>query len=382
MAALVDCQHRRQWRGDGFERAAVKIQSHARRADAFVGTFFLRDITYGSRWQKWTPAQLQYKGRCLHERRAAVRLQQELQHGAAAAGPAAAATAAAAAAAAAPSSITTRPPRGHSDTYINRGSRGPHAEATCFLSEEIAHESSVAPAGLMRSLSERVGGPGGHLEEAGALATSGTLQPVEPGHLRCRLAAVARVQAAARGWKVRNLLRALGTVSAARWHLTSLRAGWGDGMLPWVEGAPEERLLDFFVFRRVAAIEEVERSAARASSARQSRRRKKAAERAAVGNFDELLAASHKTASGRCFHTIYANVAGLDRAEGDYLVDVRPGHAPPGYYEFYYRGELEGDDEDDYDAIGGLHFEDPTHELFEFISGLEGPDEDSGGLGA
>ena len=384
MAALVDCRRRRLWRGDGFERAAVKIQSHARRADAFVGTFVLRDATYGYRWQKWTPAQLQYKGRCLHERRAAVRLQQELQHGAAAAGPAAAATAAAAAAAAAPSSTTTRPPRGHSDTYyINRGSRGPHAEATCFLSEEIAHESSVAPARLMRSLSERVGGPGGHLEEAGALATSGTLQPVEPGHLRCRLAAVARVQAAARGWKVRNLRRELGTVSAARWHLTSLRAGWEDGMLPWVEGAPEERLLDFFVLRRVAAIEEVERSAVRASSERQRRRRKRAAARAAVGNYDELLAASHKTASGRCFHTIYAKVAGLDRVEGDYLIDVRPGHGAGGYYEFYYQGELEGDDEDDYDAmIGGLYFEDPAHELFGFISGLEGLDEDSGWLGA
>ena len=93
--------------------------------------------------------------------------------------------------------------------------------------------------------------------------------------------------------------------------------------------------------------------------------------------------ASHKTASGRCFHTIYAKVAGLDRAEGDYLFDVRPGHGAGGYYEFYYQGELEGDDEDDYDAmIGGLYFEDPAHELFEFISGLEGLDEDSGRLGA
>ena len=100
-----------------------------------------------------------------------------------------------------------------------------------------------------------------------------------------------------------------------------------------------------------------------------------------MGNYDELLAASHKTASGRCFHTIYANVAGLDRAGGDYLVDVRAGHAG-GYYEFYYQGELEGDDEDDYDAIGGLYFEDPAHELFDFISGLEGLDEDSGWLGA
>ena len=64
-----------------------------------------------------------------------------------------------------------------------------------------------------------------------------------------------------------------------------------------------------------------------------------------------------------------------------YMIDVRPGHAG-GYYEFYHRGELEGDDEDDYDAIGGLYFEDPTHELFDFISGLEGLDEDSGWLGA
>ena len=94
-----------------------------------------------------------------------------------------------------------------------------------------------------------------------------------------------------------------------------------------------------------------------------------------------LAAASHKTALGLCFHTVYANVAGLDRAEGDYLIDVRPGHAG-GYYEFYHRGELEGDDEDDYDAIGGLCFEDPAHELFGFISGLEGLDEDSGWLGA
>ena len=80
-------------------------------------------------------------------------------------------------------------------------------------------------------------------------------------------------------------------------------------------------------------------------------------------------------------HKNHIVLAGLDRAGGDYLVDVRPGHAG-GYYEFYYQGELEGDDEDDYDAIGGLYFEDPTHELFDFISGLEGLDEDSGWLGA
>ena len=50
-------------------------------------------------------------------------------------------------------------------------------------------------------------------------------------------------------------------------------------------------------------------------------------------------------------------------------------HGAGGYYEFYYQGELEGDDEDDYDAmIGGLYCEDPAHELFEFISGLEGRD--------
>ena len=73
---------------------------------------------------------------------------------------------------------------------------------------------------------------------------------------------------------------------------------------------------------------------------------------------------------------------GLSSTTRDYLLDVRPGHAPAGYYEFYYQGELEGDDEDDYDAIGGLYFEDPTHELFDFISGLEGLDEDSGWLGA
>ena len=36
----------------------------------------------------------------------------------------------------------------------------------------------------------------------------------------------------------------------------------------------------------------------------------------------------------------------------------------------------------DYDAIGGLYFEDPAHELFGFISGLEGLDEDSSWLGA
>ena len=68
------------------------------------------------------------------------------------------------------------------------------------------------------------------------------------------------------------------------------------------------------------------------------------------------------------------------------MIDVRPEAGPCGGLLRVLlpraRGAGEGVEEDDYDAFGDLYFEDPAHELFDFISGLEGLDEDSGRLGA
>ena len=133
---------------------------------------------------------------------------------------------------------------------------------------------------------------------------------------------------------MRALLRLMprrGPRRSARWFLQSLRAGWSTDDYPPVAGAPVERLLDFFVWRRGGKWAGVLEAAAsgRAGSARQARRRRRIAIRTGDGGgFRQQAFGTAHMASGRDFTLVYDATlgAGLTRAElGDVFCDVRPG---------------------------------------------------------
>ena len=122
---------------------------------------------------------------------------------------------------------------------------------------------------------------------------------------------------------------------SARWYLQPLRAGWSADDYPPVAGAPEERLLDFFVWRRGGGwAGRLEAAASgRAGSARQARARQQAAGRAdgsIQGSFWLQQFPGARMASGRDFVLVFQAtvLAGCSRElVGDVFCDVRPGRS-------------------------------------------------------